>query len=94
MTQEEIEIGILVEVLHAKEKHPIFPTDPTAQLCIIGEEFGEAMKAVNENNVSDYKRELLQVITTCKRALQNVEFYPQNKAVPFAGESDGHSGPH
>jgi hypothetical protein len=91
MTSEEVEIGVHVEMLHAKEKHPHFPQTPSEQLCIIGEEFGEAMKAVNECNTADYKRELLQVITTCKRALQNVEFFGKNQPDPAPFKGDGNA---
>lgn len=73
LTMELVDMGVSIELLHAKKKHPLFPKDRYEQVCIIIEEIGEVSKAAQENNIADYREELLQVIVTCKRALMTID---------------------
>lgn len=73
-------IQVLDEVNRAEIKHPDWPVDKIYSLAIIGEEFGEAMReAVKiemdepDKSISNLKKELIQTIVTCVRALKNID---------------------
>ena len=70
---------IFYEYLRAKVKHPEFPTDPFQAMCIIQEELGEAIQALNnfkhhqQGCIDDVQIELLHTIVTCIRTLKEMD---------------------
>ena len=62
----------------ACRKHPKFPTDPFQAMCIIQEELGEAIQALNnlkhhgKGYTADVQIELLHTIVTCIRTLKEI----------------------
>lgn len=67
-TQCDIEL----ELANARTKHPLFATSGTEGISIIGEEFGELCRAVNERDYEHAKLEALHVIATCIRFLEEL----------------------
>lgn len=73
-----IKDGIKNELRWACEKHPKYPDDPFHAMCLIKEEFGEAVKALNnlkDHNIgyiNDVYCELLHTIVTCIRTLDTM----------------------
>ena len=70
--------GIFNEYRWAVDKHPKFPTDPFQAMCIIQEELGEAIQALNnlkhhgKGYTADVQIELLHTIVTCIRTLKEI----------------------
>lgn len=66
------------ELRWACEKHPKFPNDPFQMMCIIQEELGEAIQALNnlkhhqQGVIKDVNIELLHTIVTCLRTLMAI----------------------
>jgi NTP pyrophosphatase (non-canonical NTP hydrolase) len=72
------------ELERAKKKHPEFPRDIVHAVNIIGEECGEAVRAVNQyyyedGKKSDVAKEVIQTMATCIRFLENYETYLEPK---------------
>lgn len=73
-----IKDGIDYELHWACEKHPKFPDDPFQAMCIIQEELGEAIQALNnlkhhqQGVINDVNIELLHTIVTCLRTLMAI----------------------
>lgn len=67
-TQCDIEL----ELANARAKHPLFVTNRAEGISIIGEEFGELCKAVNERDYKHAKEEALHVIATCIRFVEEL----------------------
>mgnify|MGYP000820133474 CR=1 FL=1 len=67
-TQVEIEL----ELANARAKQPVFAANEAAGVSIIGAEFGELCKAVNEKDYEHAKLEALHVIATCIRFLEEL----------------------
>jgi hypothetical protein len=70
--------GIFYEYHWACEKHHKFPNDPFQMMCIIQEELGEAIQALNDLKhhqqgvINDVNIELLHAIVTCLRTLMAI----------------------
>lgn len=65
-TLAEIEQNIVVALCHAEDKHPKFPSEPGLAYCILAEEVGEVVKAINDwqhhgGTVENIRHELAQV---------------------------------
>lgn len=60
------------ELAFARAKHPVFSTFKAEGISIIGEEFGELCKAVNEKDYKQAKLEALHVIATCIRFVEEL----------------------
>lgn len=55
---------------HAVSKHPEFPKDHLAQMCILMEEVGEMAQAINDGNPrGNLKHEILDVCAVAVRML-------------------------
>lgn len=67
-TQCDIEL----ELANARAKHPLFSANEAEGVSIIGEEFGELCKAVNERDFNHAKLEALHVIATCIRFVEEL----------------------
>lgn len=73
-----IKDGIKNELRWAIDKHPKFPDDPFQAMCIIQEELGEAIQALNnlkhhqQGYINDVYCELLHTIVTCIRTLDTI----------------------
>ena len=73
------EIGLIRdELMKAKIKHPVYPTDMFEQLAIMSEEAGEVAKAVlhykyEGGSLEDVRDELLQIAAMCIRMLENLK---------------------
>lgn len=67
-TQCDIEL----ELANARAKHPVFAANEQSGISIIGEEFGELCKAVNEEDYKHAKMEALHVIVTCIRFVEEL----------------------
>ena len=71
--------GIFYEYHWACEKHPKFPNDPFQMMCIIQEELGEAIQALNDLKhhqqgvINDVYIELFHTIVACIRALKTMD---------------------
>ncbi len=63
---------IISATQHARNKHPKFTPNEAEAVSIIGEEFGELCKAVNERDFDHAKLEALHVIATCIRFLEEL----------------------
>lgn len=48
-------------VCHAHEKHPLFAENADVAMRVLGEEFGEVCKAINDGDIDGAIRELAQV---------------------------------
>jgi NTP pyrophosphatase (non-canonical NTP hydrolase) len=74
----EIIKEIKYELIRAKTLHPVFPKTPVAAMSIIAEECGEAIREANRieddrtGNIEDLKKEIIQTIATCIRALETL----------------------
>lgn len=74
---------IFFEVEKAKQKFPLWPTDPLHALAIVQEEVGEAFTAANEliyephKNVTrgDLHNEMVQAAAMCIRFLEGFDHY-------------------
>lgn len=64
--------NIEAEVYFARAKHPLFATNKAEGISIIGEEFGELCKAINEGDYKHSKLEALHVIATCIRFVEEL----------------------
>ena len=76
--------GIFNEYRWAVDKHPKFPDNEFEMMCIIQEELGEAIQALNnfkhhnDGCINDVYIELLHTIVSCMRALKTLDGnYPQ-----------------
>ena len=67
-TQCDIEL----ELANARAKHPHFAYNQFDAIPVIGEEFGELCKAINEKNFEHAKIEALHVIATCIRFIEEL----------------------
>lgn len=67
-TQCDIEL----ELASAREKHPHFAYNQFDAIPVIGEEFGEMCKAINERDYKHAKEEALHVIATCIRFVEEL----------------------
>lgn len=67
-TQCDIEL----ELARARAKHPLFAPNEAEGVSIIGEEFGELCKAVNERDFNHAKTEALHIIATCIRFVEEL----------------------
>lgn len=73
-----IKDGIKNELRWACEKHPKFPNNEFEMMCIIQEELGEAIQALNDfkhhqqGTINDVNIELLHTIVTCLRTLMAI----------------------
>lgn len=63
---------IELELARARAKHPLFAHNEAEGVSIIGEEFGELCKAVNERAFDHAKLEALHVIATCIRFVEEL----------------------
>ena len=57
---------------YARTKHPLFAENESAGVSVIGEEFGELCKAVNERDFAHAKNEALHIIATCIRYVEEL----------------------
>ena len=57
---------------YARTKHPLFSANEAEGVSIIGEEFGELCKAVNERDFAHAKSEALHIIATCIRYVEEL----------------------
>lgn len=64
--------NIELELANARAKHPLFASNEAEGISIIGEEFGELCKAVNEGEYKHAKLEALHVIATCIRFVEDL----------------------
>jgi hypothetical protein len=70
--------GIFYEYHWACEKHPKFPNNEFEMMCVIQEELGEAIQALNnlkhhqQGVINDINIELLHTIVTCLRTLMAI----------------------
>lgn len=70
--------GISNEYRWAVEKHPNFPSNEFEMMCVIQEELGEAIQALNDLKhhqqgvINDVNIELLHTIVTCLRTLMAI----------------------
>jgi NTP pyrophosphatase (non-canonical NTP hydrolase) len=72
--------AISCELIRAEDKWPDWPANQFHQACILAEESGEAVRAVNEyynnptdENCNDIKNELIQTAAMCVRMIKNLE---------------------
>lgn len=78
----ECSLEIMSEVKFATEKFPTWPTDPIHAVNVLGEEFGELIKAVlqcvyepHKSTKNDVKKEAIQTAAMAIRFLQSLEKY-------------------
>lgn len=72
MKSQEIENIIYASIEDAEKRHPKFPEKIAEAISIIGEEYGEVCKAVNENDRVGLVIELSHVIVACIRTLERL----------------------
>jgi len=72
--------AITCEVIRAEDKWPQWPENTFNQICIVAEESGEAVRAVNEyhndmteSNFKAIQTELIQTAAMCVRMIKNLE---------------------
>ena len=72
--------AIARELIIAEDKWPQYPTDIFHQVCIMAEESGEAVRAVNEyhneptcERKQDIINELIQTAAMCVRMIKNMK---------------------
>lgn len=70
--KEETKELIKQSLQYARTKHPLFAENESAGVSIIGEEFGELCKAVNERDFTHAKSEALHIIATCIRYVEEL----------------------
>lgn len=78
LTQE-----VLNEVARAKLKFPLWPTDPLHALAVLGEEYGELIKAMlqytyepeKKVTLEDIKSEAIQTAAMALRIVQSLDEY-------------------
>ena len=66
------QVNIEYELANARTKHSLFASNAPEGISVIGEEFGELCKAVNEGDYKHAKLEALHVIATCIRFLEEL----------------------
>lgn len=73
---------IAAEVARAKLKFPTWPTDPLHAVCVLGEEFGELMKATLEHtyepeksSAADVRKEAVQTAAMALRFIASLDVY-------------------
>lgn len=59
--------------IHAKEKHPEFPTCMIRQSALICEEAGESIKEANDNNIGLFRHEVGQTAAVALRTLIHLQ---------------------
>lgn len=76
---EWIRQGVLSEYQSAHERHPEFPSNPFAMMCIVSEELGEATQALNDlihhkaGTINDVMIELMQTAAVCMRMAEHLD---------------------
>lgn len=70
MKKETIKL-IKKHLQHAREKHPMFPPNISDQLCVLGEEFGEACMSYNDNRKDQFRGEILDMAAVIVRILED-----------------------
>jgi NTP pyrophosphatase (non-canonical NTP hydrolase) len=88
-TDDHLRIAdVRVEVARALSKFPTWPTDPLHALAVLGEEYGELMKAVlqqvyepHKNPTDAVREEAVQVAAMALRFLASLDTY-QYQACP------------
>lgn len=82
---DQILAQIKQEVISSLKKHPKWPSDPFYALAILGEEYGEVVKAVvdrysshlnNPGSLEEIRKELYQVAAMCVRMLDGLGSIP------------------
>ena len=64
---------VIKHYIHAKTKHPEFPTCMIHQGSLITEEVGEAVMRANDNNLRSFKHEVGQVCAVSLRTLIHLQ---------------------
>lgn len=80
MNNDQIFNLVLFELGKAKEKHPVWPTDPVYAGAIVCEEFGELMRAIVQfkgegGDIPSMIIEAVQTAAMCFRFLNNIDNY-------------------
>jgi hypothetical protein len=77
------------ELKKARDKHPVFPIEPTAVVAIVTEEVGEAAKEAVEltwarkDDPTNLYTELAQTAVTCIRGISSVSMAYLNGMSPI-----------
>lgn len=64
--------SIRIELVKARAKHLLFAGNERHAMNIIGEEYGEAVKAVNDGDIEAARIEVAQLAATCIRFLEEL----------------------